>query len=99
MLEQADAQAYAEVGADSDVSGGPSLVITSGDDWHPGVLGIVASRLKERYRRPAFALAFDKNGKGTGSGRSISGVDLGGAVRRCRKAYWKKGAAMRWQLA
>lgn len=81
MLEQADAQAYAEVGADSDISGGPSLVITSGDDWHPGVLGIVASRLKDRYRRPAFALAFDKNGKGTGSGRSISGVDLGGAVR------------------
>ena len=81
MLEQADAQAYAEVGADSDVAGGPSLVIASGDDWHPGVLGIVASRLKDRYRRPAFALAFDKNGKGTGSGRSISGVDLGGAVR------------------
>lgn len=81
MLEQADAQAYAEIGEDSDETGGPSLVITSGDDWHPGVLGIVASRLKDRYRRPAFALAFDKSGKGTGSGRSISGVDLGRAVR------------------
>lgn len=78
MLEAADAQAYAEIG-DGD---GPNILITSGDDWHPGVLGIVASRLKSRYNRPSFALAFDKKGQATGSGRSITGVDLGQAVRR-----------------
>lgn len=85
MLEEADAQAFAEVGvediSDDALDAGPSVLITSSPDWHPGVLGIVASRLKERYRRPSFALAFDASGKGTGSGRSISGVDLGKAVR------------------
>ncbi|MEP6356744.1 MAG: single-stranded-DNA-specific exonuclease RecJ [Hyphomicrobiales bacterium] len=81
MLEEADAQAFAEVGVDDTVEGGPSVLITSNTDWHPGVLGIVASRLKDRYRRPSFALAFDASGKGTGSGRSMSGVDLGKAVR------------------
>ncbi|MEP3525193.1 MAG: single-stranded-DNA-specific exonuclease RecJ [Hyphomicrobiales bacterium] len=81
MLEEADAQAFAEVGVDETVEGGPSVLITSSSDWHPGVLGIVASRLKDRYRRPSFALAFDASGKGTGSGRSMNGVDLGKAVR------------------
>jgi single-stranded-DNA-specific exonuclease len=46
------------------------------------VVGLVASRLKERFRRPAFAFAFDEEGCATGSGRSIAGVDLGRAVRR-----------------
>lgn len=81
MLEEADAQAFAEVGVDDTVEGGASVLITSSSDWHPGVLGIVASRLKDRYRRPSFALAFDASGKGTGSGRSMNGVDLGKAVR------------------
>ena len=81
MLEEADAQAFAEVGVDNTLEGGASVLITSSSDWHPGVLGIVASRLKDRYRRPSFALAFDASGKGTGSGRSMSGVDLGKAVR------------------
>lgn len=85
MLDEADAQALAEVGIDEADDGGedtgPSVLITSSKDWHPGVLGIVASRLKERYRRPSFALAFDASGKGTGSGRSMSGVDLGKVVR------------------
>ena len=85
MLEEADVQAFAEVGvddtADAGLDAGPSVLITSSPDWHPGVLGIVASRLKDRYRCPSFALAFDASGKGTGSGRSMSGVDLGKAVR------------------
>ena len=50
--------------------------------WHPGVVGLVAARLKERFGRPAFAVALDAQGGGTGSGRSIAGVDLGRAVRR-----------------
>ena len=81
MLEEADVQAFAEVGVDNTLEGRASVLITSSSDWHPGVLGIVASRLKDRYRRPSFALAFDASGKGTGSGRSMSGVDLGKAVR------------------
>jgi single-stranded-DNA-specific exonuclease len=67
-LEQAEAQ-----------SGGP-LVMVSGRGWHPGVIGIVASRLKERFHRPAIVIAEEEDGTGKGSGRSISGVDLGAAV-------------------
>ena len=58
------------------------MLLTGADGWHPGVVGLVASRIKERYRRPAFAIAWDADGKGTGSGRSIPGVDLGAAVRK-----------------
>lgn len=62
--------------------GGPNVVVAhSGEDWHPGVLGLVASRMKDRFRRPAFAISFDANGQGTGSGRSVPGVDLGAIVR------------------
>src|SRR5262249_3365502 len=50
--------------------------------WHPGVVGLVAARLKERFGRPAFAIALEPGGAGTGSGRSIPGVDIGQAVRR-----------------
>lgn len=59
----------------------PAVLLTGADGWHPGVVGLIASRLKERYRRPAFAMAFNEKGMGTGSGRSIIGVDLGSAVR------------------
>lgn len=56
------------------------LILVSGKGWHPGVIGIVASRLKERFSRPAIVIAQDEDGTGKGSGRSISGVDLGAAV-------------------
>jgi single-stranded-DNA-specific exonuclease len=56
-------------------------VVATGQGWHPGVVGLVAARLKERTGKPAFAIALDAGGVGTGSGRSIPGVDLGGAVR------------------
>jgi len=56
------------------------VVIVSGTGWHPGVVGIVASRLKEKYGRPAIVIAVDGDGVGKGSGRSISGVDLGAAI-------------------
>jgi single-stranded-DNA-specific exonuclease len=59
---------------------GGSLVMVSGRGWHPGVIGIVASRLKERFGRPAIVIAEDEDGTGKGSGRSISGVDMGAAV-------------------
>ena len=54
----------------------PNSVIVSGENWHLGVLGIVASRLKDKYYRPSFVLSSSK-GKLTGSARSISGIDVG----------------------
>src|SRR3546814_20202697 len=48
--------------------------------WHPGVIGIVAGRLKEKLHRPAIVIALDEDGVGKGSGRSIGGVDLGAAI-------------------
>ncbi len=76
ILEEADIQAALTVERDD-----PAVLVVAGEGWHMGVVGIVASRLKEKYRRPAFAIAIDEAGTGTGSGRSISGVDLGRAVR------------------
>ncbi len=77
MLEQAGAQAVIALDRSD-----PAVLITGSEDWHPGIVGLIASRLKEAHRRPAFAIAFDETGKGTGSGRSIQGVDLGKAVRQ-----------------
>jgi single-stranded-DNA-specific exonuclease len=58
-----------------------AILAVQSSEWHPGIVGLVASRLKERFRRPAFALALNEAGQATGSGRSIAGVDLGRAVR------------------
>jgi single-stranded-DNA-specific exonuclease len=77
MLEQAEAEAMVELSAGS----GPAVLVTASDDWHPGIVGLIAARLKERTRRPAFAIAFNANGTGSGSGRSINGFDLGKLVR------------------
>lgn len=55
------------------------VVVAVGEGWHPGVIGIVAGRLKERYGRPAVVIGVEK-GVGKGSGRSITGVDLGSAI-------------------
>lgn len=57
------------------------LAWAAGDGWHPGVVGIVASRLKEATNRPAIVIGFDGD-VGKGSGRSVSGVDLGAAIQR-----------------
>jgi single-stranded-DNA-specific exonuclease len=57
------------------------LVWAAGEGWHPGVVGIVASRLKELTNRPAIVIGMDGN-EGKGSGRSISGVDLGASIQR-----------------
>ncbi|MGD1935398.1 MAG: single-stranded-DNA-specific exonuclease RecJ [Candidatus Phaeomarinobacter sp.] len=56
--------------------------IVAGEGWHPGVIGIVAARIKERTNKPAIVIAVDENGVGKGSGRSIAGVDLGASVVR-----------------
>ncbi|WP_342447008.1 single-stranded-DNA-specific exonuclease RecJ [Azorhizobium doebereinerae] len=77
ILADAEAEAQAALGIDGE---GAATVVVSGAGWHPGVVGLVASRLKERFNRPAFAIAFTGD-TGTGSGRSIPGVDIGRAVR------------------
>jgi single-stranded-DNA-specific exonuclease len=61
------------------------MVVAAGDGWHPGVIGIVASRLREHYERPACVVAFD-GAIGKGSGRSAGGFDLGAAVIAARQA-------------
>ncbi|OUS14923.1 single-stranded-DNA-specific exonuclease RecJ [Rhodospirillales bacterium 47_12_T64] len=76
-------QALGVVGDESDLNG---CVLVAGDGWHPGVIGIVASRLKDRYNMPSFVIAFDDQGIGKGSGRSVPGVDLGAAVIAARQA-------------
>jgi single-stranded-DNA-specific exonuclease len=83
MLEEADAQVAASLGPGGEPG---NLVLASSDGWHPGIVGLIAARLKERWKRPAFAVSFDRGELGTGSGRSIPGVDLGAAVRSAVEA-------------
>ena len=77
MLAEARAEADAELAGGR----GPAVLVTGSDKWHPGVVGLLASRLKDHARRPAFAIAFNSSGVGTGSGRSITGFDMGRMVR------------------
>jgi single-stranded-DNA-specific exonuclease len=72
VCEQAEALARDQADA-------PVITVMSGG-WHQGVIGIVAGRIKERFGRPAIVIAETEDGTGKGSGRSISGVDLGAAV-------------------
>jgi single-stranded-DNA-specific exonuclease len=72
VCEQAEAQA-------ADQTDSPVITVMSGG-WHQGVIGIVAGRIKERFGRPAIVIAETEDGMGKGSGRSITGVDLGAAV-------------------
>ncbi len=78
MLEQAENA----IGFDLAGGGGPPVIVAADEKWHPGIVGLIAARLKEKARRPAFAIAFNPNGTGTGSGRSIPGIDLGRLVRK-----------------
>ena len=79
VLEQAIAQ------VEHDGTGGGAVVIAHGAEWHPGVIGIVAGRLKDRYNRPACVIAWE-DGMGKGSGRSVAGIDLGAAIIAARQA-------------
>lgn len=81
VQDEAVAQVEKRLGGDEP---GP-IVIAHGDGWHPGVVGIVASRLKEKYNRPCCVISF--NGPvGTASARSVTGADLGSAVIAARQA-------------
>jgi single-stranded-DNA-specific exonuclease len=81
-----EARVLEEAGAMIEDAGGlGAAVFVAGRAWHPGVIGIVASRLAETYNRPACVVALD-NGIGKGSGRSVPGVGLGGAILAARQA-------------
>jgi single-stranded-DNA-specific exonuclease len=75
-VEEAAAVAELEIGGGE----GPPVLVLASANWHPGVVGLIAARLRERFERPAFAIALQPDGTGTGSGRSMPGVDLGSAV-------------------
>ncbi len=76
--------ALAMIARSGDMANRRALVV-AGEGWHPGVIGIVAARLVERFHRPACVIAVN-DGRGKGSGRSVSGIDLGGLVIAARQA-------------
>ena len=75
-VEEATRVAEEEIGEGE----GPPVLVLASANWHAGVVGLVAARLRERFERPAFAIALHADGTGTGSGCSMPGVDLGRAV-------------------
>lgn len=77
---EAEVQAAALAQAEARGLDGP-LAWAAGEGWHPGVVGIVASRLKEQTNRPAIVIGLDGD-EGKGSGRSVAGVDLGASIQR-----------------
>jgi single-stranded-DNA-specific exonuclease len=77
ILEDAIAQGALQANA--------PFILASGEGWHPGVVGIVAGRLKERFGKPAFVAGFE-GGMGRGSARSIPGIDLGAIIRAAAEA-------------
>jgi single-stranded-DNA-specific exonuclease len=68
-----------------------AAIVAGARGWHPGVLGIVASRLVRKYHRPVIVIGFDENGAGKGSGRSIEGFNLVEALNRCADGLDKYG--------
>ena len=68
-----------------------AAIIVGGDGWHPGVLGIVASRLSKAYHRATFVIGFDEAGVGKGSGRSIEGLSMVKALTTCSEYLVKYG--------
>jgi len=80
VLEQAIEQVEARGNIDDEY-----IVIAAGEGWHAGVVGIVASRLKEKYNKPAAVIGFDEHGVGKASARSVSQVDLGNIVIAARQ--------------
>lgn len=63
-----------------------AVIIVNMEGWHPGVIGIVAGRLKDRFDKPAIVIGINKEGLGKGSGRSLSGVNLGEAITQAKEA-------------
>ena len=69
----------------------PNSIVIASTGWHPGVIGIVASRIVERYERPAILIAIDGNGIGKGSGRSVEGLNIYSALTECSELFEQFG--------
>ena len=86
--ERRGIEAVVQEAAEAQIAGqhNRAVMVLSGAGWHPGVIGIVAGRIKEKTGKPTLVIALDadENGNGKGSGRSISGVDLGAAIIAAR---------------
>ncbi len=80
ILDQAMRQAEAQLAA------GHAVLLLSGGDWHPGVVGIVAGRVKERFNRPSLVAAALEDGTIKGSARSVEGLDIGAAIIMARQS-------------
>jgi single-stranded-DNA-specific exonuclease len=89
MEKAAVAGAIAKLGPAEEVR--DSAIVVRNDAWHPGIVGLIAARLKEAYARPAFALTAYGGDVVKGSGRSVRGFDLGACVIEARKAGLLKG--------
>jgi single-stranded-DNA-specific exonuclease len=83
---EAEVLAQAIASAEKLAAGNPHLLVVAEHGWHPGVIGIVAGRLKDRYQRPVCVVALGENGIGKGSGRSVAGLHLGNAIIAAREA-------------
>ncbi|MGI9244742.1 MAG: single-stranded-DNA-specific exonuclease RecJ [Verrucomicrobiales bacterium] len=66
-------------------------IVLGSPEWHAGVVGIVASRISKRFHRPTFIIAFEEDGSGKGSGRSVEGISLVDAIDECREHLIKGG--------
>ncbi len=88
--ERRGIEAAVQEAAEAQIAGqhNRAVIVLSGQGWHPGVIGIVAGRIKEKTGKPAVIVALDDEGSGhgKGSGRSIAGVDLGAAIMAAREA-------------
>ncbi len=80
MVDEALRMLHAEIDLKHDYA-----IVLGHEDWAPGVIGIVASRIKEEYHRPTIIIAFDENGLGKGSARSITGLDLYETLSECQE--------------
>jgi single-stranded-DNA-specific exonuclease len=89
--QQLEQEVFRQALAQAEILGDTPVFVLAGDSWHPGVVGIVASRIARHFHRPAFVIGFDDNRMGKGSARSIAGISLTGIIHACRDRLVKGG--------
>ncbi len=83
-------ESIAQLESNPELVGSNSIVLAS-TKWHPGIIGIVASRIVEKYERPTILIAIDDGGVGKGSGRSVEGVNIYSALSECSELFLQFG--------
>lgn len=83
-------EAISQLESNPEIIGSNSIVLAS-RNWHPGIIGIVASRIVERYEKPTLLIAISEDGIGKGSGRSVDGVNIYSALLECRELFLQFG--------